>query len=132
MRRFLLAFLAALLVLGVGRAMAGEIVITDTAIEPSVLRVPTGARVDFINRARRNVHVEFGTDPRRHRVVQVPLTGPIWAVFHRPGTHPYVVHIWDDRLPTTLAGVIEVVDDPKNPPKSSTCGVVVEGNCIER
>ncbi len=130
MKRFL-ALLVASLALGVAQAAATEITIMETAIDPPVLRVPTGARVDFVNRAQRNVHVEFGADPRQHQVVQVPVTGPIWAVFHRPGTHPYVVHVWADRLPTTLAGVIEVVDDPQHPWKSLTCGVVVEGKCIE-
>jgi plastocyanin len=130
MKRFL-ALLVASLALGVAQAAATEITIMETAIDPPVLRVPTGARVDFVNRAQRNVHVEFGADPRQHQVVQVPLTGPIWAVFHRPGTHPYVVHVWADRLPTTLAGVIEVVDDPQHPWKSLTCGVVVEGKGIE-
>lgn len=131
MRR-LLALVVVPLALGVAPARAAEIVITATAIEPEVLHVPTGTRVDFRNRTQRTVHEEFGVDPRQHRVLQLPTTGPIWAIFHRPGTHPYAVHIWNDRLPTTLAGVIELVDDPKNPPKSSTCGVVVEGNCIER
>jgi plastocyanin len=127
----LLTLLVASLALGVAQAAATEIVIMETAIDPPVLRVPTGTRVDFVNRAQRNVHVEFGADPRQHQVVQVPLTGPTWAVFHRPGTHPYVVHIWADRLPTTLAGVVEVVEDPKHPWRSLTCGVVVEGKCIE-
>ncbi len=131
MKPLLLALLATAPLLGAGRADATQIVITTSAVEPAVLRVPTGERVDFVNRAQRNVHVEFGVDPRQHQVVQVPLTGPIWAVFHRPGTHPYVVHVWSDRLPTTLAGVVEVVDDPEHPWKSLTCGVVVEGKCIE-
>ena len=131
MRRFLLVVLGALLFLSAGRAMAADVVITETAIEPPVLRVATGARVSFVNRSQRNVHVEFGADPRQHEVTQIPLTGPIFAVFHRPGMHPYVVHVWNDRIPVTLAGVIEVVEDPKHPWKSLTCGVVVEGKCLE-
>ena len=131
MRRMLLALLAALLALGVAQAAATEIVITETAVEPAVLRVATGERVDFVNRARRNVHVEFGTDPRQHQVVQIPLTGPIWAVFHRPGTHPYAVHVYGGGQLTTLKGLVEVVDDPQHPWSSLTCGTVVEGNCIE-
>ena len=131
MKRLLLALLATALLLAAGRADATQIVITATAIEPAVLRVATGERVDFVNRARRNVHVEFGTDPRQHQVVQIPLTGPIWAVFHRPGTHPYVVHVYGGELLTTLQGLVEVAEDPEHPWRSLTCGAVVEGNCIE-
>jgi plastocyanin len=126
-----LALLAASLALGAGRADALEVVITATAIEPRVPRVPTGERVDFVNRAQSNVHVEFGADPRQHEVVQIPLTGPIWAVFHRPGTHPYAVHVYGGGRLTTLQGLVEVVDDPEHPWSSLTCGAVVEGNCIE-
>jgi len=131
MKRLLLALFAAPLAFSVGTAAATEIVITATAIEPTVLRVATGERVDFVNRAQRNVHVEFGTDPRQHQVVQIPLTGPIWAVFHRPGAHPYAVHIYGGGQLTTLRGLVEVVDDPQHPWSSMTCGAVVEGNCIE-
>ena len=131
MTGMLLALLAALLALGAGRADALEIVITATAIEPTVLRAPTGERVDFVNRSQRIVHVELGDDLRQHQVVQIPLTGPIWAVFHRPGTHPYVVHVYGGRRLTTLQGLVEVVYDPEHPWTSTTCGTVVEGNCIE-
>jgi plastocyanin len=131
MKRRFIALLAMALLLGAGRAAATQIVITATAIEPAVLRVATGERVDFVNRARLNVHVEFGSDPRQHQVVQIPLTGPIWAVFHRPGTHPYAVHIYGGGQLTTLRGLVEVVDDPAHPWSSMTCGAVVEGNCIE-
>lgn len=130
MRR-LLALLVASLALGVAQAAAAEITITATAIEPPVLRVPTGTRVDFVNRTQRNVHVEFGADPRQHEVVQFPTTGPIWAVFHRPGTHPYAVHIYGGGGLTTLQGLVEVVIDSEHPWESKTCGVTVMGNCIE-
>ena len=84
-------------------ARAGEtIVIEATRVVPDFLETMTGTRVDFVNRAQRSVHVEFGVDPRQHQVVQVPATGPIWAVFHRPGTHPYVVHVYDGRTIRTL------------------------------
>jgi len=131
MKRLLVALLATPLAFGVGPAAATEIVITATAIEPPVLWAVTGARVDFVNRAQRNVHVEFGSDPRQHQVVQIPLTGPIWAIFHRPGTHPYAVHIYGGERLTTLQGLVEVVDNPEHPWSSMTCGAVVEGNCIE-
>ena len=119
--------LVAALVLGVAQAAATEIIITATAIEPPVLRVPAGERVDFVNQTGRNVHVEFGADPRQHEVVQIPMTGPIWAVFHRPGTHPYAVHVYGGGQLTTMPGRVEVVDNPEHPWASKTCGVVVRG-----
>jgi len=131
MKRRFIALLAMALLLGAGRAAATQIVITATAIEPAVLRVATGERVDFVNRAQRNVHVEFGADPRQHEVVQFPSTGPIWAIFHRPGTHPYAVHIYGGGGLTTLQGLVEVVIDPQHPWESKTCGAIVMGTCIE-
>ena len=131
MRRLVIVLLGPALLLATGVADAAQIVITATAIEPAVLRVATGERVDFINRTQRNVHVEFGNDPRQHEVVQIPLTGPIWAVFHRPGTHPYAVHVYGGGQLTTLLGQVEVVDNPEHPWKTTTCGLVVMGNCIE-
>jgi len=86
--------------------------------------------VDFVNRAQRSVHVEFGVDPRQHEVVQVPATGPIWAVFHRPGTHPYVVHVYDGRTTHTLSGVVAVVEDETHKWDSRTCGLIVMEICI--
>lgn len=130
MKRLVLALLATALLLGAGRADATQIVITAAAVEPAVLRVPTGERVDFVNRTQRNVHVEFGADPRQHEVVQFPSTGPIWAVFHRPGTHPYAVHVYGGGQLTTLLGRVEVVDNPEHPWEPTTCGLVVMGNCI--
>ena len=130
MKSLLLALLVASLAVSVAPAAATEIVVTATAIGPRVLRAPTGERVNVINRSQRRVHVEFGNDPRQHEVVQFPLTGPIWAVFHRPGTHPYAVHIFGGGRLTTLQGLVEVVDDPQHP-WDSTWGVIVMGNCIE-
>jgi plastocyanin len=126
-----IALTVAWLALGALKAAAAEIVITETAVEPPVLRVQTGASVDFVNRTQRSVHVEFGVDPRGHDVVQLTPAGPTRAVFHRPGTHPFVVHVWQDRLPITLAGVVEVVADlpPRPAPK---CGVTVGERCVER
>lgn len=45
----------------------------------------------------RPVHVEFGIDPSAHQVFQMSASGPIWAIFHRPGTHRYVVRIHDGK-----------------------------------
>jgi len=112
-------------------ARAGEtIVIEATRLVPPVIETMTGNRVDFVNRAQRSVHVEFGVDPRQHEVVQVPATGPIWAVFHRPGTHPYVVHVYDGRTTRTLSGVVAVVEDETHKWDSRTCGLIVMEICI--
>ncbi|MBI1726997.1 MAG: hypothetical protein HYR50_06995 [Candidatus Rokubacteria bacterium] len=108
-----------------------EIVIRGNAIEPHVFRATMGQRVNFVKRVDLPVHVEFGVDPRQHHVVQIPGTGPFWAVFHRPGTHPYVVHIYATKTTTTLHGVVEVVEDPQRPWKPGTCAAVVMGDCIE-
>jgi len=109
----------------------GEIVIRANAIEPHFLRATMGQRVNFVKRVDLPVHVEFGVDPTKHQVVQIPGTGPFWAVFHRPGTHPYVVHIYATRTTTTLHGVVEVVEDAQHPWAPGTCGAVVMGDCIE-
>jgi hypothetical protein len=108
-----------------------EIVIRENAIEPHVFRATMGQRVNFVKRVDLPVHVELGVDPRQHQIVQIPGTGPIWAVFNLPGTHPYVVHIYATKTTTTLHGVVEVVEDPQHPWAPGTCGAVVMGDCIE-
>jgi plastocyanin len=114
--RAVLALLVAVVCVGAPSAVAATevVIITETALDPPVLRVPTGAQVDFVNRTGTNAHVEFGTAPRQHELVQVPSPGTIRVIFHRPGRHPYIVHVWRDRLPTTLAGIVEVADDSKS------------------
>jgi hypothetical protein len=109
----------------------GEIVIRTNAIEPHVFRATMGQRVNFVKQTDLPVHVEFGVDPSQHKVVQIPGTGPIWAVFNRPGTHPYVVHIYATKATTTLHGIVEVVEDPLHARRPGTCPVVVMGDCIE-
>jgi len=108
-----------------------EIVIRANAIEPHVFRATMGQRVNFVKRVDLPVHVEFGVDPSQHHVVQIPGTGPFWAVFHRPGTHSYVVHVYGTRTTATLHGIVEVVEDPQRPWKPGTCAAVVMGDCIE-
>lgn len=107
-----------------------EVVIRASTLEPHVLRVPAGERVNFVKRVDHPVHLEFGEDPGRHQVFQVPAAAPIWAIFHRPGTHPYVVHIYDGKT-TVLHGVVEVVENPERPWGVGTCGAVVLEQCIE-
>jgi hypothetical protein len=108
-----------------------EIMIRANSIEPHYFRATMGQRVNFVKRVDLPVHLEFGVDPRQHHVVQMPWDGPIWAVFHRPGTHPYVVHIYGTKTTTTLHGVVEVVEDPQHPRALGTCAAVVMGDCIE-
>jgi plastocyanin len=112
-------------------ALDETIVIEATKLVPPVLKTTTGQRVDFVNRSDRAVHVEFGGDGRQHHVVQMPAGGPIWVVFHRPGTHPYVVHVYERRGIRALGGVVEVVEDATHTWDSQTCGVIVMGECIE-
>lgn len=107
-----------------------EVIIRATALEPHVLLTAAGQRVNFVKRVDRPVHVEFGEDPGRHHVFQVPGGGPIWAIFHRPGTHPYVVHIYDGTT-TVLHGVVEVLESPERPWGPGTCGAVVMEECVE-
>lgn len=114
----------------VAEAAHNEVVIRADGLEPHVLRSVTGERVNFVKRVGDAVHVEFGDDIRQHQVFQMPLTGPIYAVFYRPGTHPYDVHIYGAST-TTLHGVIEVVEDPAHPWTLGVCGAVVMEECIE-
>ena len=106
-----------------------QVVIENDRLEPKWLETLTGARVNFINRTGHPVHLQFSGDIRQHEVVQIPATGPIWAIFHRPGTHPYVVHVYN-RQTQALPGVVSVTTDETHKWESGTCDVVVEGNCI--
>ena len=107
-----------------------EIVIRANRIEPHVLSAVAGHRVSFVKHVDKPVHLEFGGDGEQHQIFQIPGSGPIWAIFHRPGTHPYVVHIYDGKT-TTLHGVVEVVEDPDHPWALGRCGAVVQEACIE-
>ncbi len=109
----------------------GEIVIEATAVRPEVLMTEPEHAVIFINRSGRGIHLDLVIrDPELHHVVEIP--DRMWAVFHRPGRHPYVVHFQDPTAPD-LRGVIEVVSDPYGGPDARICsGVTVMGACIER
>ena len=107
-----------------------EVTIRATALEPHALLTVAGRRVNFVKRVDRPVHVEFGEDPGRYHVFQVPAGGPVWAIFHRPGTHPYVVHIYDGKT-TVLHGVVEVLESPERPWGLGACGTVVMEECVE-
>jgi hypothetical protein len=108
-----------------------EVVINATSVEPHVLHTVTGQRVDFVKRVDVPAHVEFGEDPSQHHVYQLSVSGPIWVIFHRPGTHPYTVHIYGGKTTTSLHGIVEVAEDPQRPWERGTCGTVVMEDCVE-
>jgi hypothetical protein len=106
-----------------------QVIIESDRLQPKTLDTLTGERVQFINRSGRAVHLQFSGVSRRHDVFQVPVTGPLWAVFHRPGTHPYTVHIYG-RETKALDGVVSVTTDETHRWESGTCDIVVEDNCL--
>jgi hypothetical protein len=125
--------ISATLLLASSRAPAApaEILITAAGVEPRVFRAVAGQRVEFMKRVDAPVHAEFGWDPGQHHVYQIPGTGPVWAIFHRPGTHRYVVHIYRGNAVDVLHGIVEVVEDPRHPWGPGSCGAVVMGDCLE-
>jgi len=129
MRGWLTAIVAALTLLSPADVRADEkIVIEATGIVPPVLRTTTGHRVTFVNRSQRAAHLEFARDGGEHQLFQVPVGGPIWAVFHSPGKHPYVIHVFGSE---TLRGAVEVVEDTPQKSGPPVCAVNVMGVCIE-
>lgn len=131
MRSRLVALVAMLGAVAPAAVRADEtIVIEAVRLVPRVLQSMAGQRVTFVNRSRRMVHVEFARDGGEHHLVQVPAGGPIWAIFHRPGPHAYVVHVYG-RETVTLPGLVEVAEDPHHKYESPECDVNVMGVCIE-
>ncbi len=109
---------------------ANEIVIEGTKLNPPLLKTTVGERVTFVNRSGRTVHVEFIGNSGRHRVFQVP--NEIWAIFHRPGLHPYEVHFRGPKA-ATLRGTVEAAEDPSGRGDPHTCdSLTIMGECIER
>lgn len=110
-------------------AVAAEVVIQASALAPPVLAAGIGERVTFVNQSGRPVHVEFGVDPDRHHVFQV--SDQIWAVFHRPGTHQYAVHITDGGI-RELRGAVEIAGGTGDPSLPQCPGfATVMGTCLE-
>ncbi len=111
----------------------GEVIIEADAIVPSTLVTATEHRVTFVNRSGRSVHIEFhmpGGNGNQHQLFQVPSA--IWAIFHRTGTHPFVVHFSDPSIPP-LNGAVEVVESASGGPTHRVCnGITVQGECVER
>ena len=107
------------------------VIIQPSGVEPPVLHTTTGTRVEFANRTGRAVHLEFEGSRRLHEIVQNPTTGPFWVVFHEPGTHRYVVHVYETKE-RSLPGTVEVTADPRSPSPGPGCGVAVLGVCVEK
>ena len=130
--RWLLALAVVVSAVAPVRARAdgtAQVTIENERLQPRTLETVTGQRVNFVNRTGHPVHLQFIGDLRQHEVIQIPGTGPVWAIFHVPGTHPYTVHIYG-RETRALDGVISVTIDETHQWQSRTCDVVVEGNCI--
>jgi hypothetical protein len=119
--------LIASLTAGAGATGAPTVVIRADHLEPRVLQATTADRVTFVNATSRVVHVEFQDDAARHRVFQVP--GRIWARFHRPGRHPYVVH-FETGGGAPLEGVVEVGQAPGEAGPPTCSSLTVEGICL--
>jgi hypothetical protein len=124
------AGLLGLLLLSPLAAEGGEIVIETGALRPSILKVQSEEAVEFVNRSGRQAHVDFLGAADEHHIVPVP--GRILAIFHRPGRHPYVVHL-EGRRRSELRGAVDV-EEPRDPrDELPVCGgVTVEGVCLER
>ena len=128
----LIVLIALLALLAPARGWADEtIVIEASRIVPPVFATTTGKRVEFVNRTQRLVHIEFTGDVRQREVIQIPATGPIWAIFHRPGTHPYVMHVYGPAATTTLEGLVEVSEDEHHKWEAPSCVATVMGVCLE-
>lgn len=131
MMRVLIMLVAVLAPMVSAHASPDEtIIIEATRLVPPVLHTTPEQRVTFVNRSQRHVHVEFARDGGQHHLVQVPAGSPIWAIFYRPGTHAYVVHVYGGRT-ETLAGSVEVVEDPHYKYESPACVATIMGVCIE-
>ncbi len=132
MTRVLIVLVAILALMVPAHASPEETIVIDAArLVPPVLNTMTGERVTFVNRSGRAAHVEFHRDGGEHHLVQVPAGGPIWAIFYRPGTHAYVVHVYYERRTDTLVGSVEVAEDPHHRYESPNCVAAVMGVCIE-
>ncbi|MBI2202318.1 MAG: hypothetical protein HYU41_00420 [Candidatus Rokubacteria bacterium] len=121
----------ALAVLAATPAVAGatdDIVIEPTGLRRPLHRTAVERPVTWVNRSGVPAHIEFVGRPGEHRVFQVP--GSIWAVFHRPGLHPYVVHLEGSRR-AELRGSVQVIFD-EGTVRASTCdGITVREVCID-
>jgi hypothetical protein len=112
-------------------ARGREVVIRAAALEPDVVQAGLHERVTFRNRSGQIVHVQFLGEEGQHHVFQVP--GSIWAEFHQPGPHPFIVHL-SGGSPAELAGRVDVDDNPALGASPRECNgrLTVDTVCIPR
>lgn len=104
-----------------------EVIIHAAALEPAVIRALLHERVTFRNESGRIVHVQFLGAGGQHHVFQVP--GTIWAEFHQPGPHPYVVH-FSEGQPAQLAGRVDVEVPPAGAEPRECTDLTVNDVCV--
>lgn len=110
-------------------AAESTVVISAESVDPSVLRVLPDERVVFVNRSGRSMHIDLVGDAKQHHVFRV--SDAIWAIFHRPGRHAYMVH-FEDPGGGLLRGVIEVTQESMSESLPPTCPTItVMGACLE-
>lgn len=122
-------------VLPVASETEPEVIVEAQGLRPAILETVVEQRVKFVNRSGRPVHVEFNPAPTRHQVFQVP--GEIWATFHVPGRHPYVVHLeGPGKRVVAYQGVVVVRDDRVAPGVPVCNGATISSDqgevCVER
>jgi hypothetical protein len=116
-----------------GAAAEDRVLIEAGTVRPPLVETVVGHRVTFVNRSGRIAHVEFLGTSSEHKVFQIP--GEIWAEFHMPGRHYYVVHLsGGGARMVELRGAAEVREDPAAQPGPPECDgmVTVRGVCLER
>lgn len=129
MARAAVMLLLAILVSAASAAAESEVVISAETVDPPVLRVLPDERVLFVNRSGRSMHIDLVGDAKQHHVFRV--SGAIWAIFHRPGRHAYIVH-FDDPGGRLLRGVIDVTQESVSESAPPTCSTItVMGACLE-
>jgi plastocyanin len=108
-----------LLVVGCSAGPGGTIVnMYDNQYASSVVRVPVGARVTFLNRGR-SVHDAVAADASWRTLPVAPRSGDQGrggdVVFDRPGVFPYHCSYHGTRDGRGMAGVVVVGDVPYSP-----------------
>jgi hypothetical protein len=129
-RVFLTVGLIASLTASPGTA-AEPIVVGPGLLRPSAAFVKAETWLEFVNRSGLPVHVEFfDRSGEQHHVIHEP--DRIWAIFHRPGRHLFVVHFLD-RKHADLHGAVDVGEGPHGGPDPLLCSWITPmGGCLER
>lgn len=114
---------------GMGDGPAAEVVITAHGVAPPSVGVRPDERIVFVNRSGRDLHIDLVGDAKQHHVFRV--SGEIWAIFHQPGRHAYIVD-FDDAGGGRLRGVVDVTEDSVSGSLPPTCSTVtVMDICLE-